>query len=659
MIKDLQSIFDAITPENIKDVPLIKDAMAIFIDTLEELSKESIEIRNIFQNAFIKEELFKTYLNDLFMVFKRLENNQKILDTIDILNNNYKQQTGTDEDVVSRDIVYNISKYVTEEHFLTFKSFKETKGTVLAIEYIYELINSLFNNQLSDIKFELREEGPFRIDMTGPLPRDFYDYIVHPLAHPLGFVYTYDRAIKFLLEDYFSLVEIGVSFAELKVVCFNLETGEISEDIYIDEQNPRNVVDYKEYSINDIRYREYYFDDGTYLKQTTNTDNSSSVVYLDENDNTIKSYGGQCSISEIGKTIDVELSTDDDEYDLQKKINIEYFARLNPLHNNLPPYEQGLNDLLDADGNYGGTRQEHFYAPSFEAQLKYLEGKYEQNVEVEVNGVTYTQPILYTDVVDDNLKIIDWAPSTEAFERQNIGNEDHIARELLIEDTKILMFSHEVYKEVVNGYTENYIDANGVDRGGFGSYAGYVGSDSGNFYPDGVVGDQYMIGGIFQENDWDDDNLINGYTHTLESAVILDTVVNADPVNLQYNTKDVLNTSTNTSVTDLYELIEEEPLSFITDNTSDIFEAVENKESVVRINVGAYQSVSVYPVFDSIGGAEPYIIGSGYIQYDPNVEVSGNAEVYSQFDDNADSDFDFGVYRNGVLLSDNNVSSYQ
>ena len=86
---DLKNIFESITPDNIKNNPVIAPAMDIFIDVLNEKCAESINIRNAFQNPVIREELIKIYLDDLYRALYELQYNKDVKATIDSINKVY------------------------------------------------------------------------------------------------------------------------------------------------------------------------------------------------------------------------------------------------------------------------------------------------------------------------------------------------------------------------------------------------------------------------------------------------------------------------------------------------------------------------------------------------------------------------------------------
>ena len=93
MSNDLQSIFKSITPDNIQSIPVIRDAMDIFISSLEEVSSTSIDVKNAFDNTNIREELIKIYLDDLYNVLQQIQFNQKIVEYIERLKKATVQST--------------------------------------------------------------------------------------------------------------------------------------------------------------------------------------------------------------------------------------------------------------------------------------------------------------------------------------------------------------------------------------------------------------------------------------------------------------------------------------------------------------------------------------------------------------------------------------
>ena len=81
MQNNLLSIFKAITPDNIKDIPVVEDSMRIFIEILKENSPISSDIRIALSEETtdsIAEELPKIYLNDYYDMIENLKTNKDI-----------------------------------------------------------------------------------------------------------------------------------------------------------------------------------------------------------------------------------------------------------------------------------------------------------------------------------------------------------------------------------------------------------------------------------------------------------------------------------------------------------------------------------------------------------------------------------------------------
>lgn len=586
MARDLQNIFDSITPDNIKDVPLIEDAMGIFIESLEELSKESIDVKNVYSNEIIREELIKIYLDDLYRVFKNIQLNQKIIDRIDSLNGIY----GNDYQYFNKDAILNMVSYLNDEHFMTIKSFKESKGTKKAIEYMYSLISVFVSPSDKGESFQLIENDVFDYTIRGELPEEFYNFMVAPLAHPLGFTYTYEQYLSLVLEDFFPGENISYDIKDLEVRClFPDGTTKVTDfkyyydengDVITDENGTpvqRVVVDVS--VINDVgeRRKKILFEDGTYLLQVSLINGRTNVYFMDENDEVVKHFNQQCSIYfnyefNHNTTLGEELSSEDN------KTTSDYFARLNAdaaaiyigleddptlddigeffIGNQLDLFDIGFNLIRDRDGNnlipsgmvgeeHG--RKEHYFAPSETADLKVLLGKYEKDVNIYYNGeYLETQHIFYTNVINPLYQVVERVNSITKYQEQNIGNEDYLAHEHLFENIEFNATYQQITIEPAYVGTHNFIDANGVDRGAFPGYmiiGGNYDFDRSQTEVEQLIGydpftdDGTYIGGYSDDQGHNED--LSQTKNPNENIVYFETTVDADSVNLQVETYDV------------------------------------------------------------------------------------------------------------------------
>ena len=310
----LQAIFDSITPQNIKDIPLLADAMEIFINNLENNSSISADIREVFSadNTEIRENLLKIYISSLYSVISNIQQNKDVQEK-------FREGEGL---VLSKDI----TEILNDEYFTTNKEYKQRIGTKLGIDYTYLLAKYLQTNEFADSDFDLTEIKPFHFQSEGSIYRELYENVVKPLSHPIGFTYIYNRLIKNALTDLFG-VERVFDINTLEVRCLNgyydvftpdsddtnvkadfltrinALTGEVFTEAeyntYVNV-NTNKVIEWAEFDTRDGNpHKEILFTDGTYLESYTNPIRVYYRNYIDEVNNTtnyINQYTSHCSL---------------------------------------------------------------------------------------------------------------------------------------------------------------------------------------------------------------------------------------------------------------------------------------------------------------------------------------------------------------------------
>lgn len=305
---NLKEIFKGITPDNIKDIPVIKDSMDIFIEILEERAKESIDIKSYTENKKIRKELFKTYLSDLYEVLDGIKYNQKLIDFIASRNEVYS--TIDDYEFISREVLEDMINRISDEHFMAFRNFREKKGTIDAIEFIFHLIATLVNSPEGVDYIIIEGENPFELGIEGTLPPEFYYYLIAPLAHPAGFTFAYAQAIVWELIDYFFPIEKIYTVRALDINCVSIDP--------ITQNTTRVSTSFKDRKVIDIRRDTYlwprslriYFGDeqeGEYLENLTYANGHSTVELKDSSDRTILTFGDYCTLYEV---IELEIIQD-------------------------------------------------------------------------------------------------------------------------------------------------------------------------------------------------------------------------------------------------------------------------------------------------------------------------------------------------------------
>lgn len=296
----LKQIFDAITPDNIKDIDLIRDAMDIFIANLEENSAISIDIKELYNsdNLHIQEALINVYLNSLYSVITKAQENKLIANKLEF----------HDAEVIP--LKNSITDILTNEYLTTNKVFKQKLGTKGIIEYTYNLAKYLQDNVVNADDFVLEEVKPFYFRTEGSIYNEVYEYIVKPLSHPIGFTYNYVQVIQQSIIDYFGLtasykfnnIEVRVLDGTYHVFTPDSDDTNVKADfltrvnfltgsLFTEQEYYDLVTVHLDHVAYDLRFNNIdgstekivYFTEGSMLKQTANPINVYYREIADEN----------------------------------------------------------------------------------------------------------------------------------------------------------------------------------------------------------------------------------------------------------------------------------------------------------------------------------------------------------------------------------------
>ncbi len=202
----LQQIFDAITPENLKDIPLLKTAMEIFIANLEENSQVATDISKVYDNIYkdtdsdilkaskdnLRKGLLDVYLSAFFNTISKAQKNEALRVKLEALG------------ITNVPFINDVQRILNDEYFVTNKSFKEKLGTHTSVNYAYNLTKYLESAETTN-DMKLYEVKPFHFKTEGSIFKEMYENLVKPLSHPLGFTYTYNQIIKESLQDLFGV----------------------------------------------------------------------------------------------------------------------------------------------------------------------------------------------------------------------------------------------------------------------------------------------------------------------------------------------------------------------------------------------------------------------------------------------------------------------
>jgi hypothetical protein len=348
----LKAIFESITPQNIKDIPLLADAMEIFIKNLEETSVLSIDIKELFnsENEVIRRNLLKIYLSSLYAVITDVQQNKEV----------QSKFVNGEGYVLSK----NVNDILNDEYFTSNKEFKQRVGTKLGIDYTYLLAKYLQTNEFtSSDDFALKEIKPFHFQTEGSIYRELYENVVKPLSHPLGFTYIYNQLIKNSLADLFGVKKVyTVNAIEVRCLSGNYDVftpdvddtnvkanflsrvNPLTAQLFTEEEyntyvNVRTAKVVQEVTIeikNDAPYKSILFTDQTFLEAYTNPTKVYYRNYIDElldTNNYITQYTTHCSL----------FLDYNEKFEITYTDNIDQFL----LHNTFPEDEFYTNDMSD------------------------------------------------------------------------------------------------------------------------------------------------------------------------------------------------------------------------------------------------------------------------------------------------------------------------
>jgi len=205
---DLIPIYNALFPENLKNNRLFTDTFDIFVKTIEEYSRVSVNINNVFSNTLyptdslptknakmrLKSSLIEVNMNNVFTSIKTAQHNQILLDKL--------IRVGLDNiATISRPV----ESIISPENLSTNKSLSNKIATRSAIDYAYRLASHLESN-IDKTPLSITYDVPQHMHINGRITREMYSAIVEPISHVAGYTYTYTKNSDVTMDDVFGLV---------------------------------------------------------------------------------------------------------------------------------------------------------------------------------------------------------------------------------------------------------------------------------------------------------------------------------------------------------------------------------------------------------------------------------------------------------------------
>lgn len=254
---DLSVIFDAIIPDNIRNLPLVKKCSEVFIEQLNRNSSISRRISKLYDidsttwvkrdsngnitevddsefvnNAkkILKMGLLYTYLNFIFTHVSKIQKNSSVIS--DIRENQYNSP-----------LYSNVYDFLNSEYLGGLRYYQQCAGTERAIKYMYAFAKYLETGVLT-YDLVLEKMGVFNLAYSGSLNKDMFIGFNKNISHPCGWLCEYER-----FEAYEPLP------ADLN---------------FLDAPLDDSIIDLMEnYSVIDNYYRDIYDEDYNFVETQT------------------------------------------------------------------------------------------------------------------------------------------------------------------------------------------------------------------------------------------------------------------------------------------------------------------------------------------------------------------------------------------------------
>jgi len=310
MALNIQLILDALVPDNIKEIPLYKDLLDLFVVKLEE-SKISIDIGKVFSEPSdeIKDLLLQIYMQDVYNVFKGSANNSVINEVINTNN------TILGSEYFSSDFLKELPELLTNESYVSSKAFSQRKGTFSGIEYIYNLVSKSQGLPTNSLEIS-NTDTPFYFEVSGELRQEVYDQIVRKLSHPLGFTYLYKLLLKLVVDDIFG-IRFVYNVTYLSVKCL------IEGERVFNHLDVTDILNFEDPIRGTVQI--FTFKDGSYLEQYSKPD--ITITYYKANGEVDTAFTSHCSIFSIYSTTVVSTLEEKIAFILDTRLYDDEFFR--------------------------------------------------------------------------------------------------------------------------------------------------------------------------------------------------------------------------------------------------------------------------------------------------------------------------------------------
>lgn len=272
---DLQNIFESLTPDNIKNIPVVKNCMQAFIDQLKRDAAVATKISKLYdidstEYFYIDSNNNKITHSDSNIV-KLSKENLKIGLVQFYINVLYKliEEAATNSNVKTAlalreydsPIFNDIEKVLNFEYLGGFRYFQQSAGNRDSINYIYEF--SVYLERGYAVRdLQLKEYPPMHMEYSGSLHESMFTNFMKKLVHPAGWTQNAETvAAVYDLTDYFGIeLDVTLNYILLDnpariattIWCFK-EPGKIRR-LLSTQDNPHTGEHYTDEEIDELRF---------------------------------------------------------------------------------------------------------------------------------------------------------------------------------------------------------------------------------------------------------------------------------------------------------------------------------------------------------------------------------------------------------------------
>ncbi len=298
-----------LVPENLQQKDSIMDLLELYMEDVEEaqrLSTRSVELLDFDVNDTHKDVVLDTFMNKIYNAFVDASKSENIRARNEILATGYG-------DVYVPPTSDDILKAFTEEHIVASTTYRQKKGLISDILYVYDLLKTsgLHIVHPSSEYLNIVEDEPFVVSVESSISKELYDEVIKPLTIPMGWAFKFARILQEIIEEEYGLIH-NYQTTKVEIQCqngaitvftpdsddTNVKADFLSRGFSVSEYNTNVTVQLNKiqssYTIGTEVHQDVdhlIFTDGTYIYR-----DATDLKYHNSDDSTNTTYATDCKL---------------------------------------------------------------------------------------------------------------------------------------------------------------------------------------------------------------------------------------------------------------------------------------------------------------------------------------------------------------------------